>query len=101
MRFFSLVSVFMALSSGNVIAADGVVPEIHNEKGVLRVTGHAAGGLMEGTYTPHHPEPIWKRAAVFAPNMRMIRIPVVLGAVIPAYFLAKPYLDKWRLGLRY
>lgn len=44
-------------------------------------------GAMRGTFTPHNPGPMWKRIGVFTPTLRMVRVPLIIGAVSACFMV--------------
>ena len=102
MRFLSLAPILMTLWSSDVLSSPDdwrdAFPDDHHPRGVFKYEGSAPGGLVKGTYTPHNPGPMWKRAMVFAPSIRMVRVPLValpvIAGAVPAYFSIKKYFGK-------
>ena len=107
MRFVSIVSMLMMLWSSNALSSPddlnfsgfdntskGV---LRTPRGVYRYEGSAPGGVLIGTYTPYNREPMWKRARVFLPSIRMVRVPLValplIAGTVPAYFSIKKYFS--------
>lgn len=94
MRFASLASVLVSLYSGNAFSAfddlESSFLDNASRRDMFKYQELTPDGVMKGTYTPHVPAPAWKRAMVFAPSIRMVRIPLIVGT-IPACFLIEKY----------